>query len=46
MYETDVIGADNAGIKSAWFNKKGECDSKGLATYNYTSVEQLLDIIG
>ena len=41
MYATDVIGANNAGIKSAWLNKRGESDTEGLATYNCTSVAQL-----
>ena len=46
MYETDVIGAHNAGIKSAWLNKNGVPDLNGLATYNCGSVEQLFDVIG
>ena len=46
LYETDVIGAHNAGIKSAWLNKKGAPDPQGLATYNCASVEQLFDVIG
>lgn len=45
MYETDVIGAKNAGIKAAWLNKKGESDLEGLASYNCTSADQLLNII-
>ena len=45
IYETDVIGADNAGIKSAWLNKKGGTDNDRLATYNCTSTEQLISII-
>ena len=45
IYDTDVIGAHNAGIKSAWLNKKGECDIKGLATYNCTATEELFRII-
>ena len=45
IYETDVIGAHNAGIKSAWLNKKGGSDVNGLATYNCTSVEQLFNIL-
>lgn len=45
IYDTDVIGAYNAGIKSTWLNKKGECDIKGLATYNCTATEQLFRII-
>ena len=41
IYDTDVIGAHDAGIKSAWLNKKGECDIKGIATYNCSSAEEL-----
>ena len=46
IYDTDVIGAYNAGIKSAWLNKKGECDIKGLATFNFSSAEELTRILG
>ena len=45
IYETDVIGANKAGIKAAWLNKKGECDVNRLATYNCASTDQLLEII-
>ena len=45
LYETDVIGANNAGIKSAWFNKKGKSDSEGLALYNFSSADQLSEIL-
>ena len=45
IYDTDVIGAHDTGIKSAWLNKKGECDIKGIATYNCTSEEHLSGII-
>ena len=45
MYDTDVIGAHNAGIKSAWFNKKNECDIKGIAAYNCLTSDQLFEII-
>ena len=45
IYDTDVIGAYNAGIKSAWLNKKDECDIKGLSTYNCTVTEELFRII-
>ncbi|MBO4637053.1 MAG: HAD family hydrolase [Clostridiales bacterium] len=45
MYETDVIGAKNAGIKSAWFNKKGECAPEGSASWIFTSADRLTDMI-
>ena len=45
MYDTDVIGADNAGIRSAWINRGNECDTKNIATFNCTSTGQLLDCL-
>ena len=45
MYDTDVIGANNAGIKSAWLNKKGAADPEKLATYDKASLEELAEII-
>ena len=45
MYDTDVIGAHNAGIKSAWLNKSGAEDPGRLAAYNITTVSGLSDII-
>jgi len=45
MFETDVIGANNAGIKAAWLNKKGERDLEGLAAYNCESADQLINKI-
>ena len=41
LYETDVIGAYNAGIKVAWLNKKGEEDTKKLATYNAAIINEI-----
>ena len=41
LYETDVIGAYNAGIKVAWLNKKGEEDTKKLATYNAATTNEI-----
>ena len=45
MYDTDVIGAHDAGIKSAWLNKSGAEDPGRLAAYNITTVSGLSDII-
>lgn len=45
MYDTDVIGAQNAGIKSAWLNKSGAEDPGRLAAYIITTVSGLSDII-
>ena len=45
MYDTDVIGAHDAGIKSAWLNKSGAEDQGRLAAYNITTVSGLSDII-
>ena len=40
LYETDVIGAVNAGIKVAWLNKKDAKEDE-IATYMVTSAEML-----
>ena len=45
IYETDVVGAYNAGIKSAWLNKKNERDESGWSTYNIVSTDRLFEII-
>ena len=45
IYETDVIGASDAGIKSVWINKKNEEDERGLATYIISSIEDLSKIV-
>ncbi|MCR5056990.1 MAG: HAD family hydrolase [Clostridiales bacterium] len=45
IYETDVVGAHQAGIKSAWLNKKDRSDENGWATYNCTSASQLSKIL-
>lgn len=45
IYETDVVGAHQAGIKSAWLNKKNEKDEDGRATYNFASADELFEII-
>ena len=45
IYETDVVGAHNAGIKSAWLNKKNGNDENGWATYNIASADQLITIL-
>ena len=41
IYETDVVGAYDAGIESAWLNKCDGTDENGLATYICTSSDQL-----
>ncbi|MBR5417534.1 MAG: HAD hydrolase-like protein, partial [Clostridiales bacterium] len=45
IYETDVVGAYTAGIKSAWINKKNERDESGWSTYNIVSTDRLFEII-
>ena len=45
IYETDVTGAHNAGIRSAWLNKKSERDENGWVTYDLASAEGLFEII-
>ena len=38
MYETDVTGAHNAGLKAVWINRKNEPDTKKYATYEITEM--------
>lgn len=45
LYETDVIGAYDAGIKSAWLNKKGAVEPDNKATYIVTSASELNNIL-
>ena len=45
MYETDVVGAYNVGIRSLWLNKNNGRDKDGLATYICTSADRLFEII-
>ena len=45
LYETDVVGAYNVGIKSLWLNKNNGRDKDGMATYICTSADKLFDII-
>lgn len=45
LYETDVIGSYNAGIKSCWFNKKNGFDEKGIGAYNCPAPNLLFEII-
>ena len=45
MYDTDVIGAHNAGIKAAWLNKKGGVDTNNLASYEASSIKGLSKFI-
>lgn len=45
MYDTDVIGAHNAGIKAAWLNKKDGVDTNNLASYETSSIKGLSKFI-
>ncbi len=45
LYETDVIGARNAGINVAWLNKKSEEDNDNLATFTVTQMDELMGMI-
>ena len=45
MYDADVIGAHNAGIKAAWLNKKGGVDTNNLASYEASSIRGLSKFI-
>ncbi len=44
-YESDVCGADRAGIGSVWINRKNEEDVKGIATAMINNATQLLDAV-
>lgn len=44
-YDTDVMGAHNAGIKCAWINKQGREDTKKLASYEISSISGLAGLI-
>lgn len=45
IYETDVVGAHNAGIQSIWFNHKNEADEAGLADFIISGASAILDCI-
>ena len=45
MYDTDVMGAHNAGIRAAWINKTGAEDPQKLAEYEAASVGGLSDLM-
>ena len=45
MYETDVTGAQAAGIKSVWINRKKEEDVLKYATYQIAETSSLLDLV-
>lgn len=44
-YDSDIIGAHNAGIKCAWINKQGREDTKKLASYEISSISGLAGLI-
>ena len=46
IYETDVIGAFNAGIKAAWIDRDGARDEAHPATYVLSETSELTDILG
>ena len=43
-YETDIIGAHNAGLKTAWINRQNAPDIYGFATYQIKDVTDTLNI--
>ena len=45
MYETDVTGAHNAGLKSVWINRKNEPDRMHYAAYEIGETNELKDIV-
>ena len=46
IYETDVTGAFNAGIKAAWIDRNGERDEAHPATYSISETCELADALG
>lgn len=45
MYETDVHGANAAGIDVIWLNYKNEPNKDNLSLYNISSTDELLDFV-
>ena len=45
MYETDVTGAHNAGLKAVWINRKNEPDKMHYATYEINETNELKNIV-
>ena len=43
-YETDITGAHNAKLRTAWINRQNESDIYGFATYQINDVTDILDI--
>ncbi|MBO4280393.1 MAG: HAD family hydrolase, partial [Lachnospiraceae bacterium] len=46
IYETDVTGAFNAGIKAVWIDREGARDEAHPATYVISETSELTDILG
>lgn len=40
-YETDIVGAHNAGLKTAWINRNNASDVNGFATYQIKDITEL-----
>lgn len=45
MYETDVRGANSAGIDVIWLNYKNESNKDNLCLHSINSTDELLDFI-
>ena len=43
-YETDIVGAHNAGLKTVWINRKNAPDVNGFATYQIKDITELWKI--
>lgn len=40
-YETDIVGAHNTGLKTAWINRNNASDVNGFATYQIKDITEL-----
>ena len=45
LYETDVIGAHNSGLKAVWINRKNEPDKLQFATHEISETNELKSIV-
>ncbi len=44
-YDTDIVGAHNAGLRTAWINLKNAPDVKGFADHQIRNVTELMKLV-